>query len=274
MGVITNTHGELGNPPLVYTLLMLRFSPQTTLEERIPLIQESLKSAYPIYEKRVQQGIEVAHTRDGQTIRTITTPEYLFFDSDRKKGVLIKEDRIIFHSTVYPNFDEFSSWFKDVAESVVSALSISHYLSCGIRYVDALVPDHASGESLGDYLHPSLLNFDLSDDDDISESIGSNQVNIYRTRFGAVTFKSYILFNEDACVPPDLRDLSSLLRMENEMRVAPFAVLDFDHGYTAPDGTAVSLDLDELVTKIDGMHTVTSNAFLKAINSDALGRWR
>lgn len=271
MGVITDTHGELENPPLVYTLLMLRFSIQTTLDERISKIQESLKHIYPIYEKRVQQGIEVIQSPDGQTIRTIATPEYLFFDSERIKGVLLKEDRIIFHSSVYPSFDGFSSWFKEVAEPIVNILSISHYLGCGIRYIDALTPDYDSGEMLTDYLQPSLLNFEM---DDASECIASNQVNVYRTGFGTVTFKSYIIFNEDVCVPPDLRDLSSLLRFQGEKKSAPFAVLDFDHAYAAPDGTAEKLDLNELITKIDDMHKVASYTFLKAINSGAIPRWK
>ncbi len=271
MGIITDKFGALENPPLVYTLLMLRFPTQTALRDRVTVIQESLKQVYPIYEKRVQQGIEVVKKPDGQTISTISTPEFLFFDSSRTKGVLIKEDRIIFHSSVYPSFSEFSSWFKSVAESVVDALSISHYLGCGIRYIDALAPDHDSGESLADYLHPSLLPFDM-ENESISKCIASNQNSKYRTNFGTVVFNSHILFEDDTCIPPDLRDLSSLLRFENEKKAAPFAVLDFDHGYAAPDGTAVSLDLDDLVTKIDGMHKVASHVFIKSINNHALRR--
>jgi len=274
MGVITDAHGTLGSPPLVYTLLMLRFPTQTGLDECIPMIQESLKREYPIYEKRVQQAIEVAQNRDGhQTISTITKPEYMFFDSERTKGVLVKEDRVVFHSNVYPSFDEFSSWFKDVAEAVVKALSISHYVGCGIRYIDALLPDYDSGESLDDYLKSSLQNFNV-DDEGISGCIGSTQVYLYQTNYGSLTFKSYELFEDDICVPPDLNDTFSLLRPKGEKKKAPFAVLDFDHGYLAPDGTAVDFDLDELVVKIDEMHKVASEAFLQAINPDAIKRWK
>lgn len=272
MGVITETHGELKSPPLVYTLLMLRFPVQTALDERISKIQEALKHIYPIYEKRVQQGIEVIQSNDGQTIRTIALPEHMFFDSDRAKGVLLKEDRIIFHSSLYPNFEEFSSWFKEVAEPIVDILSISHYLGCGIRYIDALIPSSDTKESLTDYLQSSLLSFDM--DDGTSECISSNQVNVYKTSLGAVTFKSYILYKEDDCVPPDLRDLSSLLRFKSVNKKTPFAVLDFDHAYAAPDGTAEKLNLDRLIAKIDDMHNVASSAFLKAVNSDAIQEWK
>ncbi len=184
-----------------------------------------------------------------------------------------KEDRIIFHSSVYPSFDEFSSWFKEVAEPIVNVFSISHYLGCGIRYIDALIPDYDSGEVLADYLQPSLLHFEM-DDSDTSKCIGSNQVNVYRTDIGTVTFKSYIIFNEDGCVPPDLRDLSSLLRFQSKKKAAPFGILDFDHAYTAPDGTAEELDLNTLIVKIDDMHKVASYTFLKAIKSNAIRRWK
>ncbi|MCW8830939.1 MAG: TIGR04255 family protein [Gammaproteobacteria bacterium] len=273
MRIITDTHGELNNPPLVYTVLMVRFPTQTSLEERIPEVQDALKQVYPIYEKRVQQGIEIIRSDDNQTVRTIDTPEFMFFDSARTKGVILKSDRIIFHSSVYPNFEEFSAWFKDVAGAVISILSISHYLSCGIRYIDAVVPDIASGESLEDYLQSSLLNFDICDNG-IKKCLSSSQANVYESDIGVVRFNSYISFNEGVCVPPDLKDIAGLLRFEIVKSVAPFAILDFDHGYGAPDGTADELDLDKLVVQIDEMHTVASNAFLSAITENALGRWK
>lgn len=272
MGIITDTHGDIKNPPLVYTLFVLRFPIQTALDKHISAMQESLKHTYPIFDKRTQQGIEIVQTQGRQSFSTITKSEYLFFDEDRVRGIIIKEDRILFHSTVYPGFEEFSSWFRDVVQIVAKQLNISHYSGCGIRYIDNIIPDYGSGENLEDYLQKSLLQFDLNDRG-IQKNISSIFVNTYASSHGVVAFKSYTLFSDDVGIPPDLQDTASLLRFKSDKITAPFAVLDFDHGYSAPDGTVDKLDLDKLVRKVDEMHNIASRAFLKALKSDAINRW-
>jgi len=272
MGIIADEYGKISNPPLVYTLAMLRFPLQSNLGERVSGLQESLKQNYPIFETRTQQGIEVVQSPDRQSFSSTSKPEYLFFDENRSKGVLIAEDRVIFHSSEYPNFDVFSSWFKEVTQVVVDVLSLSHFSGCGIRYIDNIVPKYDEGESLSDYLQDSLLQFDLGDGD-IARNISSVFVNVYKSNFGVVNFKSYTLANIDLCVPPELQDTASLLRFKSKVDEAPFATLDFDHVYTVPDGAVVKLDLDELVTMIDGMHRTASQAFLKAVKADAVRRW-
>lgn len=273
MGVIANKHGDLNNPPLMYTLFMLRFPIQTTLDDVIPSIQKQLKDEYPIYEKRIQQSIEIVQTKEGQSFSTLATPEHLFFDGERKKGILIKHDRVVFHTVVYPSFEDFSACFMLATRAVVEGLTLSHFISIGLRYIDALIPDDEAGESLSDLLNPSLMSFDI-EGEGISQTIASNQVNHYQTSEGVLVLKTNILFENDISIPPELLSLSNLLRFDAKDKSGPFAVLDFDHGFMAPDNTVNKLDLDTLVTKVDKMHDITSMAFLKAINENKIGKWK
>ncbi|MFK5913114.1 MAG: TIGR04255 family protein [Woeseiaceae bacterium] len=273
MGLIADKHGDLNNHPLVYTLFMLRFPKQTTLDSVVPSIQASLKKEYPIYETRVQQSIEIAQGQDGQSFSTFAVTEHLFFDGERKKGILVKDDRVVFHTTVYPGFVEFSSCFMDATQAVVDALEISHYESIGIRYVDALIPDYENNESLEDLLDHSLLSFEI-DDESISQCVASRQINHYTTSEGVLVLKANLLLENDVSVPPELRDISSLLRFEEKEKKGSFCVLDFDHAFMAPDDTVLELNLEELVEKVDKMHDIISRAFLKTINEDNIGKWK
>jgi uncharacterized protein (TIGR04255 family) len=271
MGIIADKFGQFDNPPVVFTLFMLRFSKQSSLEKRIPSIQEAFKPDYPIFDSRQKQGLEIVNRPDGgQILNATTLKEYLFFDENRSKGVLLKEDRVVFFTAVYPGFEDFSKWFTQATEIIVSKLNISHYEGLGIRYVDAIYPDYEKGESLSDYLNDFLLPFELPN----MEGLESNQVNIYKSAHGRLVQKVFWIPNEDSCIPPDLRDLSSLLKLQvNNKPSHPFVVLDFDHNYSAPDGTAVKLDMTELVSTVDKMHDATSEAFLESIEQSAIGKW-
>ena len=273
MGVIAEAHGDLKNHPLVYTLFMLRFPIQKILNDVVPSIQDALKKEYPIYEERIQQSIEIAQGKDGQTISTAAVSEHLFFDSERKQGILIKNDRLVFHSPIYSGFEQFNSSFISVLEVVIKALSLTHYESLGIRYVDAIIPDYDKGESLDDLLQSSLLSFEFKNDD-ISSCLSSRQISHYQTEEGVLILKVNLLQGGEDSIPPDLRNLSSLLRFDEATKKGTFAVLDFDHGFTAPDNTVVEIDLDIIADKSSKMHDITSRAFLAVINEGKIGKWK
>jgi len=273
MGVIAEKHGDLKNHPLVYTLFMLRFPIQASLDDAVPSIQNLLKKEYPIYEKRLQQSIEISQGKEGQTISTNSIAEHLFFDSDRKKGLVIKNDRLVYHSPIYPGFEVFNHTFNFAVQVLIETLSLTHYVGLGIRYVDAIIPDYDNSESLKDLLKGSLLSFEV-EDNEISKCVSSRQISQYETSEGMLVLKANLLSESDSSVPPELRDLSSLLRFDDKEKKGSFAVLDFDHGFVAPDNTAINIDLKEIAEKALKMHDITSRAFLASINEDSIGKWQ
>lgn len=273
MGVIAEKHGDLKNHPLVYTLFMLRFPTQASLDDAIPSIQNLLKKDYPIYEKRLKQSIEISQGKEGQTITPGSVAEHLFFDGERKKGLVIKNDRLVFHSPIYPGFEEFNATFIFAIQALIEALSLTHYVGLGIRYIDALIPDYDNSESLKDLLKGSLLSFEV-EDEEISKCVSSRQISHYETSEGILILKANLLSENEDSVPPELRDLSSLLRFDDNEKKGQFAVLDFDHGFVAPDNTAINIDLKELGAKALRMHDITSRAFLAAINEDNIRKWQ
>ncbi len=271
MGVIFDKYGPIANPPIVYSLVKLGYPTQTSLKEFIPSIQKELKAEYPIFDKRTKQGLEIIQRNDGQTLNTIYTNEFLFFDSNRERGILLTEESIIFHSATYSNFKDFIQRFNAVVDIVTNVLGISHYTSLGIRQVDAILPDYAKNEELSNYIKQNLLPFEI----DGLNKISSQQVNMYQTEYGPLIFKVHWRPGNDVCIPPDLRDLSDLLSTEREVIPRPFAILDFDHIFSVPNGKVEALDTEQLIKLANKMHDISSMAFLEAINEEyAIGQWK
>ena len=272
MGVIRGAYGVLSRAPLVYTLFMLRFPQEAQLSQSggIPsavlAIQAKLKADYPILEKKEEQGIEFAQQQGGQSFSTFNIPEYHFLSSDRTRAVVVKADRLIVHTTDYPDFPTFASWLKTIIGHVMESLDITVFSAVGLRSVDAIVgdKDNHPADALNSQLKPLVL-----DIDEAAHSM-SQYVNVYKTPQGQLILKSYFseLVASGAVIPPDLGSLASKLAFKEPKPDGPGVLLDFDHNFTVADNAVESLDTDKLLTKLKAMHDISSAAFLNAINPD------
>lgn len=270
MGEIANQFGDLENPPLVYTLFMLRYPEQLNLDDQVPAIQSVLKKLYPIYQHRDQQSISLTQRDDGQSISTSTVREHLFFNEDKTRGFLLKKDRLLFHTCSYKNFDAFKDWVTQIVTKVLPILELSHYSAAGIRFIDAIEPQE--GEEFSDILKEELLQLPLSSTN--LSLRGAQSTHLYQTQFGSLILKAYCLMGNAICVPPDIQDVALLLNFENPRRDRPFVVLDFDHNYAIPNDGVAPLDIESLMNEIEAMHDSTSLAFLDAIKTDTMDRWK
>lgn len=272
MGIIADRYGSFDNPPLVYTLFALGFPRETALDSAIPAIQRSLKSKYPIYEVRPSQSIEINQDGKGnQKISTTVENEHLFFCPNRETGIVLKPDKLVFHTVRYDGFPAFRGWLDGVLNTVIDTLEISVYRTVGIRYVDAISPP-GDETKLENSLNERLLPMQI-------EQVGlackhAAQTHIYETDEGYILLKSYWLFENAPCIPPELEQSAQLLSFEEYNRKAPFVVLDFDHNYTCPNGKAADLNCNQLLEKIERMHDATSSAFICAINETAVKDWK
>lgn len=271
MGVIRDKYGDLHNPPVVYTLFALGFPTESTLESKIPEIQTALKSQYPIYDPIVSQSISVAQAKDGgQTISTDSQTDHYFFTDDRKSGVILKSDRVVCHTSFYKDFPSFSSELKFVLDVVVKVLELSHYRNVGIRYIDSISAPRGDCD-LCDLLGPQMSPMPL--DSDALECWHSSQSNFYKTSEGKLALRSFWMFEDADCIPPDLINSARLLYFDNLVREKPFVVLDCDHHYS-PEGERVEkLDVPALIDKVKVMHDASSSAFERAINIPLWQEW-
>lgn len=265
MGVITEKQGELANAPLVYTLFALVFPKQLSLAAKVNEIQAALKRVYPIYEEKQTQTVSVVQREQGapSSISTDFEREHLFFNDDRSAGVIVKPDRIVFHTADYKSFPVLRKDLKLVLSKVCDTLEITHYSSVGIRYVDVL---NAEQGSIDELLDSRLLAVDMKAAE--LDFKFSTQTSIYNSLEGTLYFKSSISQERGLCIPNELVGVARLLKLKLKAD-GPFAILDFDHSYVVPNEAVAKLDVDQLLARVEKMHDFTSNAFICAVTGKA-----
>lgn len=271
MGGIREKYGTLQSPPVIYSIFMLRFSQQHNIESKISEIQASLNAQYPIYEKRTVNNLEVQFANDGvqNVIQTTAENEHHFIDADRISAVLIKNDRIIFHTTLYPKdgFPAFSSWIFDSLIKIVETLNLTHYLSIGLRTIDVIEAQLDSQHS--DYLNANFIPLEL-------ENIGlilneSRQVFSYKTHLGILLLKSYFLRNAGNGIPSELDNLANVL--SHTKKFSDAVIIDTDH-LCSPEGLkATPFDVNELSDKMLAAHAISSSVFENTVTPKAFQKW-
>jgi uncharacterized protein (TIGR04255 family) len=273
VGIIEDKFGKFqSEAPLVYTLFVLGFPQESALDGKISLIQEKLKSVYPIFDTQVSQSFSINH-RDNKAPKVTAEDikEYVFFNDNRTSGIILKRDKLTFHTSEYESFPQFAAAIRLIIGVISQILSIGHYNFIGIRHVDAIVPS-SNNETLEDILNPRLMPFKLLNGT-ASKTSFSNQLHGSETEDGVLILKTYHLFTNDFCIPPELQPASNMLNIKNVRRSGPFAVLDFDHNYMVPNGAVEKLDIESLLVKLDSMHEALSLAFINTLKEGVLERW-
>lgn len=272
MGVIKDTHGQLENPPVVYTLFMLQYPEQAQLllsdiTNIVAALQAQLKRNYPILEQHEQQGLEVAFGPEGHKITTIERKELHFISADRLHALVIKPDRLLVHTAGYSDFREFALRIREGVGAICNVLQIEQYAAIGIRAIDAFSFSD-DPKALSTAFYEKLLPFRM-------ENLGlepqlSTTLNSYKTEFGNLTVRTYYSQDSMLSVPQDLQPLAFQLAISPKEIVGPSILLDFDHVFIAPDSTVIIVDIDSLMVKVEKMHDDASQAFLSSVRKEYL----
>lgn len=271
MGGIREKYGKLKSPPVIYSIFMLRFSQQHNIESKISDIQASLNAKYPIYEKRTVNNVEVRLANDGvqNVIQQTPENEHHFVDADRISAVLIKNDRIIFHTTSYPEdgFPAFSSWIFDSLVKIVDIINLTHYLSVGLRTIDVI--EAPLDLHFADYLNPHFVPLELQDIGlTLNESL---QVFSYKTDLGILLLKSYLLRSGGTGIPNELANLANFLSHAKQFSNA--VIIDTDH-LCSPEGLkAFPFEVAALKAKMLAAHDISSSVFEKTVTKKAFHKW-
>jgi uncharacterized protein (TIGR04255 family) len=229
-------------------------------------IQEMLRDKLPNYFEQKSNDRNIQINQDG-TVNTITNDSvnFYFSDLDNKKGVMIKDDRIVLHSTSYSRFDDFREFFEPIVEEVKRAMKISYYRGTGIRYVDHVRP-----------IGRTAINEIVCDDRFLPKVFGGNdaesanqqsQIELYNTtKFGNLIVRGTFLTRQPP-VHPSI--LNSYAVLGGDQPVENTLVIDTDH----VDGDHQKLkefDVSKVFDHIDNLHEVCHSVFEETVNIEAL----
>ena len=261
--------GLLKKAPVIYTIIALKF-PTELIGEYISEISRELKSGFIRSNDRLIQSLRISSIPDGsRTVEKLGAVEYVFHNPDKTFGFTLKDDLLFVHTSEYPGFEDFSSTAREILSKIAKIIELKYFESLGIRYIDAVIP--TSGKTRDDYIKPFLRSYSL---DSVGLTARSHQTHlVYKTELGNLILRCFN-FENTYPIPPDLQEPAQLLvsKITFEEIPGPFSVIDTDHIYS-PDKPVV-LDVDDVIERLDAMHTYTTAAFIEAVEPQAIEEWR
>ncbi len=254
------------NPPVFYALAQVRFNPIVQMEEYVPELQDRLRHiGYPDYQQ--EQKIEVAIRKPASEqpdVRPQQLIRWSFTNIDRTEAYTLHPDALIFHSTQYVNFEDFS-------EKVLRGLSLAHEVielayvqRIGLRYLDAVVP--ANDDLLDNYLNPSLLGLSGAAPGQLAHSFTEtvSQVN------GGTLVARAVITEGGLAMPPDLFPMTLKLPDRLGQLSGRIAVLDTDYFVEQRK----IFDLNSVKEQLLVSHKIVGDAFKSSITEHAVSAWR
>ncbi len=254
------------NPPVFYTLAQIKFNPIARMEGYVPELQDRLRCiGYPDYQ--VEQKIEVA-IRKPATPQPDVRPQQMvgwnFTNIDRTESYTLHPDALIFHSTQYAHFDDFS-------EKVLKGLSLAHevielaYIQrIGLRYLDAVVP--ADGDVLDNYLNPSLLGLSAATSGQLTHSFTETVSQVD----GGTLVARTVITESGLAMPPDLFPVALTLPDRLYKLSGRIAVLDTDYFVEHRSG----FDLNSVRERLLASHKRVGETFKSLVTEHAVSVWK
>lgn len=260
---------KLTKSPLTYVLGQVKISPIVGIQRHIPDIQEKLRKDLPKFNEIETLGVNVQSNQKDVRVNT----QWHFYDKKSTTGVLIEKDMIIFHTTNYHTFDQFSDFLERTLKNIHEVINIGLCTRFGLRYINFV------DEDIEKCVQKPLLGFPL-DFEDIKESDqGFHRTeSVNKTKCGGilklqstythvtqVNKKDFLLF-----VPPDLSPVAGLLTYNRSEPKGKLFLLDIDHFMLKKD---IDFDMEEIIKNFSLLHDGISNAFLSAITNEAKTLW-
>ena len=144
---MTNTAlGTWRNPPLAYVVAELGISPYYSMADKLPGLQDRLRSWLPKTIETQELVIE------GNKPSTSTV--WLLISADQAIGVRLGLRAISLHATSYVNSTDFLTRWSSILEAVNDAQLGAFIERAGLRYVDFIVPQGDGNPAA--YLVPTL----------------------------------------------------------------------------------------------------------------------
>ncbi len=242
---------KLENQPLKFALAEFRFSPVLQIAEFIPRIHEGIRKQYPIPVKRSEQAVQV----QPGGIAVSAVDRWAFISANKKSAIDINQDRLVYVTTEYPRFPEFSEICKQAIETLVSIVEPSLILRIGLRYSDLITVD--DGENITELVDE---HFGLPNCIGPLGKIRQYSTDTFtHTDMGGLVIRTLYGENDLACLP-DVKGLP--IPITADATPSERMILDFDHYWEAKD-ESVSFETSDVLEKLDVLHKTSREAFWK-----------
>lgn len=256
---------KLQNQPLTAVLAEFRFSPVLQISEKIPQLQEKLRTQYPGFMQRLAAQVSLGIAAP---VQASSAPfAWMFTSASRRQSVFLEANRVIYASADYNRFPEFQNACRSILDDVNAVISPVTLDRVGLRYNDAVDP--GSARSLSEYLISQVLPATPMLDGD--QAISHQYVTAIRTSEGILQVR--VLIGRTGL--PMMPDMLMIFPMQvaNSLPVEyDTAILDFDHFW---EGQGETFTVDNAVNRLAKLHERAREAFWHVTTPEAKDKyWR
>jgi uncharacterized protein (TIGR04255 family) len=266
--------GKWKNPPVVYVIVQVRFSPVVSLDLYIPAIQEHFRlNGFPAFARRLNFQIGAVlppPPSDPQDISPAAIPmermvAYVFSNREQNQSFVLDQNGLTFSVTDYEDFSWFLALFLQHLKKITEVVKLDSSERIGLRYVDAVLPKQ--GSSAHDYLVPELHGLSKHLPAGVPQHTYSETLMID----GDTSTMSRVMVREgQIALPPDMISFPVKIQPRFLEYRGSHAVIDtdsFQAGFAAMDITRVEKTITHL-------HDHVGRAFKAVVADVALTDWR
>jgi uncharacterized protein (TIGR04255 family) len=256
---------KMSNPPIVYIVAQVQFSPVLDMRKYVPIIQEELRKDFPDFREESINNFQVQLENAVPKPFITQVPRWQFGRADKMSGFLLRTDVLNFHTTAYDTFESFLENTMRGIDVVNKAASLGLVESTAIRTLDAVIPEE--GSSVQRYLNPAACGLSEALDGELKQSI----VECLRDFPPDGVLISRVAIVKGALgVPADLYPLTLELKPAFRNLNSWHAILDNDR----QQKSRFEFNLNTIQKSLTDVKKGVSEAFLKSVSDFAIERWR
>lgn len=250
---------KLERSPLQFVLIQVRFSPVAAIRDYVPLFQDKLrKNGFPGFNKETMQQFSF-----GPEPKVENTTRWRFVSRDKREGVVLAEDFVVYETSRYDVFETFTERFKNVLIELNGVAQIDFASQIGLRYVDVVhsLDEHDPDWFIRDQFHGLKA-------DGIGELMTNQFLSVVKTADGVLKLKTHDGYGPEF-MPPDLEATS----LEFDLKLTEqdsFRILDFDHIWKGE----IDFVPTEIVAKMWALHESIEQTFKETVTDDAMRVWK
>jgi uncharacterized protein (TIGR04255 family) len=266
---------KMKNAPVYYVLAQARHNPVLQLDPYLPEIQDRMRKAgYPDHQATATLAVELNFSAgDGQPDAKRMVPKsvarHLFLSADRSKGFIFEQGALSLQTMEYDTFEPFLEEFMVGFGIVHDVIKLDYTERIGIRYLDAVLP--AGGpDDLRRYLIPGVLGLAGELPEGVQVGLSMSETHIPLTDVDANLVSRTIVRSGPLGFPIDLEPQGLAVPERFQKVHGLHAIIDTD----ASQAKRHSIDLTDLRSRLDMLHTKIRMAFDATVTVDALDEWQ
>lgn len=260
--------GKLTHPTLVYTVAAVHISYPSMKEDAVKIHKELIKD-YPQYDEIMIEVERFSPSDFSARPNTAVIPQYALSNPDRTTGIILTSERILFQTTHYQGFPDFSEKLKSILSIVKNITGLGHYSGLAFRHIDNIKPLNPENK-MKDAIRPEFLT------PSIFENPANSQISrheyIYKVDKRNIIFR---LYNFDTDKGPEapmdiFANYFALKGRQSEKQIdPPYLLADFESHYLHPNDLQI-FNIDKMIEEMDLLHKYASHTFRKIITQSEL----